>query len=193
MRFLKKLFIVLLVIVVLGGVFYFVFERPRESDAKKNPLLDLFFGDEESEVSDGIFSDSKKFIDEKISSVKESIKESFQKKEEEFSDSLRGRVNKVIDATQEKVIGVEVESGNITVLQTVRIGADAYFLISNPDSSGSIQYEIDWGDGLTESGVLSGENKTVSHSWDEEGDFLVVFKTSGSDSVSESIKVFVTR
>ena len=74
-------------------------------------------------------------------------------------------------------------------MPVVKVGTDAHFLISNPDSSGEVQYEIDWGDGSSESGILSGAEKTVSHSWSGKGEFLVVFKTS---AVSGSIKVIVT-
>lgn len=191
MRFLRKLFVVLLTVAVLGGAFYFIFERPQASDAKKNPLSDLFFGDKETEDG-GLISDSKKFIDEKKLAVKESVSESIDKKENQILDSFKESINKAIDAAQEKVIGVSGSGGNIKVLPVAKTGTSAYFLISNPNPTEEVQYEVDWGDATVENGVLSGENKTISHSWDEEGEFLVSFKILGSDSASESIKVLVT-
>ncbi len=77
-------------------------------------------------------------------------------------------------------------------MPVVKIGAEAHFLISNPESSREVGYEIDWGDGKTENGVLTGANKTVSHLWSREGEFSVVFKTLGVESKSE-VEVFVTK
>jgi preprotein translocase subunit YajC len=190
MRFTKKLLIMLVAVVVLGGGFYFVFERPWESEAKKNPLLDLVFGDEESGEG-GIISGSKKYIDEKISSVKESVGRSIEEKQEEALDSLKDKTNEAIDAAQEKIIGVGGASGSIKVTPVAKIGEQAYFLLSNPTPAEEVGYEVDWGDGETESGILSGESKTVSHSWAEGGEYSVIFQILGSET-SEKVLVVVT-
>ena len=196
MRFFKKLFIAFAIIGVLGGGFYFVFDRPQESVAEGNPLLNLFLGDQKDisgESGGGILSDSKEFIDDKIASIKESVKGSVEvgvkEKQGEFLNYLKGSANEAIDTVQEKVVGAEKSGGSVTVLPVVKSGANAHFLISNPESSGEVGYEIDWGDGKTENGVLTGANKTVSHSWSEKGEYSVVFKTS---AVSGLIKVIVT-
>ncbi len=183
----------MIVVALLSVTFYVIFNRPERLAAGENPLLELFFGDEEGETGEGILSASKKFIDEKLTSIKDSVKESVREKEEEVLTSLKKSTNEAIDAAQEKIVGIEEKSGSISVLQTVKTDTSAYFLISNPDPSLEIEYEIDWGDGSVEKGVLSGGSKTVSHLWNEEGEFLVNFKTLGSDFVSGSIKVFVTR
>jgi len=194
MRFLKRFLVTVIVIALLGVGFYFVFERPERLSAGDNPLLELFFGDENG---GGIIPNSKEFVEKKISSLKrsveESVQESVKEKQEEVVSSLKGGVNSAIDAAQEKVLSIEtVKEGGIKVLQTVKVGTNAYFLISVLNSSGDTDYEVDWGDGSTEKGVLSGGSKTVSHLWSKEGDFSVVFKTSGAASGSE-VKVFVTK
>ncbi|MFH0712428.1 MAG: PKD domain-containing protein [Candidatus Jorgensenbacteria bacterium] len=198
MGFSKKFFIALVVLGVLGGVFYFVLDKPKELGAKGNPLLNLFLGDPEDASDGGIISDAKEFISDKTSALKESIsgsvKESIEEKEGELVNYLKEGANEAIDTAQEKIVGVgkSGSGGSITVLPVVKAGASAYFLISNPESSGEVKYEVDWGDGSAENGVLATKNKTVSHSWDNAGEFSVIFKISGADSVSKSIKVIVT-
>lgn len=189
MRFIKKSLIALAVIAVLGGGLYFVFEQPWGSEAKRNPLLDLVFGGEETE--EGLISGSKKFIEEQATAAKESVKEGIEKKESQILDSFKESVNEAIDSAQEKIIGVSGGGGNIRVVPVAKSGEQAYFLLSNPDPTKEVGYEVSWGDGETESGILAGESKTVSHSWSGEGEFTVSFKILGSNT-SESVKVVVT-
>lgn len=195
MRFSKKLFVIVLILGILGGIFYFGFEKPRRSGAKDNPLLSLFLEDGESPSINGgrVLSGAKEFIDDKIAAIKEGVKNGVEtgvkEQQEEVLSYLKGNTNEAIDAVQEKIIGTEKNEGGITVSPVIKTGEKAYFLLSSPDSSGEVKYEIDWGDSSEENGILTGGNKTVSHSWSKKGEFSVIFKTS---TVSELLKVIVT-
>ena len=197
MSFIKKFLVVVIVILILFGAFYFIFNRPEKSGATRNPFLDLFSGRSENTADGNLLSGPEEFIAGKAVSVKESI----QEKGGEILTSLKDGVSGVVDAVGAK-FGIQedntdkvqaVLSGDIAVLPVAKAGARAYFLISSPAPSREIEYEIDWGDGSVEKGTLVGENATISHSWDKGGEFPVTFKTLGSDALSKSIKVFVTR
>lgn len=199
MSFIKKLFLLVVILVLLGGIFYFIFNRPEKSEAQKNPFFDLFSRGRQT-VEEKVSSGSKKLIDTGVESVKEEI----QKKGSGILTFLKEEAAEAIDSAQKKV-GLEKSSdresqtaamssgGSIKVLPVAKAGVKSYFLISNPNPSEEVEYEIDWGDGSSEKGVLSGENKTIFHSWNREGEFLVNFKILGSSSVSESIKVLVIK
>ncbi|MBI4033981.1 MAG: hypothetical protein HY378_00320 [Candidatus Brennerbacteria bacterium] len=183
MRF-KKIFIVILVLAALGGGLYFIFNRPGKSSAEKNPLIELFS------------EEPKRLVDGGVESVKEEIRE----KGKSILSFLKESAGGAIDSVQEKAglgksdAGEAAVSGgsSITVLPVAKAGVKSYFLLSNPEPEREVQYEIDWGDGSVEEGILSGESETVSHEWKEKGEFLVSFRTKGAGSVAESIKVLVT-
>ncbi len=194
MRFFKKLIVVLLAVTLLGGVFYFVFEKPQKSEASPNPLLSFFSGirKEVEEAAENALSDSKKFMDQKSGAIKEDIQEDIQKKKNQLLSFLQENVNEAIDAVQEKIIGSD-EDGVIVVIPVAKVGSAAYFLISNPTPKQEVHYTVDWGDGLVEEETLAGTSKIISHVWSKKGEFLVRFKTSGSDVVSNTIKMVITQ
>ncbi|HXF43866.1 MAG TPA: hypothetical protein VNK70_00060 [Candidatus Paceibacterota bacterium] len=193
----RKFLITVVLVLTLVGIFYFVFNRPQELGAKINPFWDLFSRSGEGKIRTSMSLGLKKLINYGAESMKGEI----QEKGSSIFGSLKEKTAEVIDDVQEKT-GLEksdikeahlVSGGSIAVLPVAKAGMKSYFLLSNPEPSREVKYEISWGDGVAEDGVLTGETKTISHSWGEEGEFLVTFRIIDSDVLGESIKVFVTK
>ncbi len=67
----------------------------------------------------------------------------------------------------------------------IKSGSQAYFTIKNREA-GAVVYEINWKDGKIDKGQINkGETKTVSHSWEASGDYLIKFRMTSEKGARE--------
>ena len=68
---------------------------------------------------------------------------------------------------------------------STKINEPVYFSIKNPlGQAGDFNCEIDWGDGATESKVVNeGDSKKISHSWQNEGEYLIKFRIEAAGGI----------
>ncbi len=205
MNSLKKISILLIVLAIAVGGFYFLFNKEKTYDFLF-PGVNRANQAEKSFSLNDVATASKNFLIASKTNFVNKIKEAAGRSEslvEETSENaktgvfnfFKKSVNDSVDSVGNK-FGVNVGKSHqiLTLKYSIKAGQPAYFSIKpSAENEEDLKYEIDWGDGKSEKGeIKNGKTKIVSHIWTNEENYIIKLKIIGgiqSAEYEESIMV----
>lgn len=185
MNSLKKISILLIVLAIAAGGFYFLFNKEKIYSF-------LFPGKDFAAVSKNFLNDSKTNF---INKIKEAANRSKLLAEETSKNAKTGVFNFFKESVDDGVdsvgskFGVDIaKNQQILILKySIKVGQPAYFSIKLSGENGNnLTYEINWGENKSEKGdIKDGKTKIISHIWTNKGDYSIKLKIVGGDKSAE--------
>lgn len=199
-------FLRLAILFLAAGVGYFLLNRENASsytipfiEAQSKEISSSF----KNEIAKNLESFSAQAVSEIISKSLQSVEERGKSVFNQLADgaklkafeAFKGSFNKGLDNLG-ATAGIDIN--NLTpeiqspVLFSIKSGTLSYFTIKNLEDD-LLAYEADWKDGKKNQGeVKKNEIKTLSHSWQQSGQYELNFKVTNKEKTKEyKISIYI--